>query len=142
MTTPRALTTAFALAAAVACQQGIELATPPQDSVDGLVVALRASGADVLRSGNLTQPFFSVPAHVLAVNGERVQVFQYDDVDVSAAEAARIDPDGHIRGAAPVQWAATPHFFRSCRLTVLYVGEDEGTTRLLGSVLGPELRRG
>jgi hypothetical protein len=133
------LSLATALIAAMGCQRGMELATP-RDSVDGLVSALRSSGASVLRSGNLTQPFFSVPAEVLAVNGERIQVFQYDDEHTSAVEAGRIGADGRIRGAEAVQWAATPHFFRTCRLTVLYVGEDNGTTRLLGSVLGPELR--
>lgn len=107
--------------------------------VEDFVAALEERDAAVIRGGLLTQPFFSVPAEVLGVNGERIQVFLYDDSFTAHEEAEGISDDGSVIGTTAVQWAATPHIYRACRLTVLYVGEDERVTQLLASILGREI---
>ncbi len=127
-------TAVVALVAVVAaCGHSPERSPAVVNDVDDLVVALEASGAEVMRSGQLTQPFFSVPAQVLAVNGERIQAFEYDTNEVADRELRRF-----VQGPANrPTWSATPHVYRSRMLIVLYVGEDQAVTGLLQRVLAP-----
>ena len=93
------------------------------DPVEDLIIDLRSTGADVERSGNVSQPFFSVEGRLLTVNGETVQVFAYATLDEANAEAAGISPDGssfQSEGSATmVTWIGPPHFFKRDALLVL-----------------------
>ncbi len=112
------------------------------DPVGDLIMDLRSTGADVERSGNVSQPFFSVEGHLLTVNAETVQVFAYATVDEANAEAAGISPDGssfHREGSATiVTWIGPPHFFRRDALLVLYVGVSSEVVEALEEVLGSQ----
>jgi hypothetical protein len=110
---------------------------PVRDYVS-LIDNLRAAGATVEPVGEVTQPFFFVPGQVIAVNGERVQVFEYSDAATAAAAAARISPDGGTIGTTMVTWVGPPHFYRAGRVIVLYVGDSRAVISLLESVLGPQ----
>ena len=114
-----------------------------------LVDNLRAAGATVEPAGEVSQTFFAVPGQAITVNGGTVQVFPYADEAAASAAAAGIAPDGGtIRltpaagGAARVvsiSWVATPHFYRSGPLIVLYVGDDPAVTAVLTAVLGAQI---
>ena len=112
------------------------------DPVGDLIMDLRSTGADVERSGNVSQPFFSVEGHLLTVNSETVQVFAYATVDEANAEAAGISPDGssfHREGSATiVTWIGPPHFYRRDALLVLYVGVSSEVVEALEEVLGSQ----
>jgi hypothetical protein len=124
----------------VAVPQGccaISHGEPVEDYVS-LIDNLRASGATVEPVGEVEQAFFSVTGHVITVNGNDVQVFEYADAEAAEADAALVAPDGGSVGTTMVTWVATPHFYRTGKLIVLYVGDDSGVTAVLESALGPQ----
>ncbi|HSJ56328.1 MAG TPA: hypothetical protein VLC95_04055, partial [Anaerolineae bacterium] len=112
--------------------------TGPVEDHAGLVARLQARGATVEAAGELTQPFFSVDGQMVRVNGHDVQVFEYPTAAAAGSEAAQVLSDGSVIGTTMVNWAAPPHFYRSGRLIVLYVGQDSGIIGLLEEVLGPQ----
>jgi hypothetical protein len=103
-----------------------------------LVDALRAQGAIIEPSGDISQPFFTVEGRVIQVNSQDVQVFEYADEAAAAAEAELVAPDGSSVGTSMVSWMDSPHFYKAGRLIVLYVGDDATTIDLLEMVLGPQ----
>jgi hypothetical protein len=103
-----------------------------------LVDNLQASGATVEPTGEVAQPFFSVAAQIIKINDEDVQVFEYADEAAADIEAALVAPDGGSIGTSMVSWLATPHFYKSGRLIVLYIGDNAEIIRLLESALGPQ----
>ncbi len=99
---------------------------------------LRAAGATVEPAGDISQPFFSVKGNAITVNGENVQVFEYADAATADTEAALVSPDGSSVGITMVSWVATPHFYKTGRLIVLYVGDDTAVQNVLEAVLGSQ----
>ena len=119
--------------------------TSPETVVDGLdtlIRELRNKGATVNVVGPLTQPFFSAPGQILGVNGEDVQVFEYESAAEAQEEAARVSPDGSSVGTTIITWVSTPHFYRSGEIIVVYVGSSRELLSLLESVLGPQFAGG
>ncbi len=103
-----------------------------------LIDSLRAAGATVEPAGEVSQPFFSVKGQVITVNGGDVQVFEYADAAVADAEAALVSPDGGSVGTSMMSWVAAPHFFKTGKLIVLYVGDSADVTDALEAALGPQ----
>ena len=58
------------------------------------------------------------------------------------AEADLVSPDGSSVGNTMVSWVATPHFYRSGKIIVLYVGENQALTSTLQEVLGSQFAGG
>lgn len=114
----------------------------PVEDYAGLVASLQAQGATVEPVGDLTQPFFSVDGRVLRVNGHDVQVFDYPNAGAAASEAAQVLSDGSVIGTTMVDWVAPPHFYRSGKLLVIYVGEDAEILNSLEQILGEQFAGG
>jgi hypothetical protein len=119
--------------------------TPPVVSHGGpvtdyvsLVDNLRASGATVEPAGEISQPFFSVKGNSVTVDGENVQAFEYADAATAEAEAALISPDGSSIGTTMVSWVAAPHFYKTDKLIVLYVGDNAAVISVLEELLGTQ----
>ena len=104
-----------------------------------LIDSLRADGATVEPSGDISQPFFSVDGLVITVDGAEVQVFEYADAAAADVEAEQISPDGTSVGTTSILWVAPPHFYKKARLIVLYVGDEAGATAALEEALGPQI---
>lgn len=131
---------------AVGCIRTSAGGGPVTDFVS-LVDSLRAAGATVEPAGEVSQPFFSVEGQVITVNGEGVQVFEYDDAASADAKAALVSPDGISVGTTEegvliqdtmITWIATPHFYQAGQLIVLYVGDSTAVIDALEEVLGPQ----
>jgi hypothetical protein len=103
-----------------------------------LVDALRAASASVEPADKITQEFFSPTGQIIKVNGADVQVFEYPDEAAAEAEAAQVAPDGGSIGTTMVMWMDAPHFYKTGKLIVLYVGSDTAITGLLEPVLGQQ----
>lgn len=103
-----------------------------------LVDALRAEGATVEPAGTVSQPFFSVEGQLIRVNGQDVQVFEYQDEETAQSQAELVSPDGSSVGTSMMTWVGPPHFYQKGSLIVLYVGSGEEVTSVLGTVLGPQ----
>ena len=103
-----------------------------------LVAALQASGATVETGDAVTQEFFGPEGAIIKVNGADVQVFEYESPEAMENEAAQVAPDGGSIGTSMVMWMDVPHFYKTGRLIVLYVGSDDAIPGLLEQVLGPQ----
>ena len=80
----------------------------------------------------------TVKGQVIKVNGEDVQVFEYTDAAAAKVEAAIVSPDGGSIGTSMVTWVAAPHFYKTGKLIVLYVGDNQTTIAALETALGPQ----
>jgi hypothetical protein len=113
-----------------------------------------ADGGAIPRTTTGPEPsttLLSGAGHLLTVNGARVEVYEYATSVFAAADAARISPDGSTfsaglgplgGSAAAVEWVATPHFYRSGRLIVQYIGTHPDVTMVLTQILGPQVAGG
>ena len=99
---------------------------------------LREKGAEAESGESIEQPFFSVIGDTVQLNGENLQVFEYDSAETMESDAVLVDADGGSIGTSMVSWMATPHFFKKGRILVLYVGDNTETLGLLESVLGAQ----
>lgn len=108
---------------------------PVKDYVS-LVDNLRAAGANVQPSDEVSQPFFSVKGFGIKVNGSDVQAFEYPDTAAAEAEAATVAPSGSPIGTNMVSWVDAPHFYKAGRVIVLYVGSEPTVLKVLQSALG------
>lgn len=110
----------------------------PAKDIQGLMRSLRASGLKVKSAGSISQPFFSVKGRALTVNGQQMQVFQYAKSEIADREAKRVDLGGAGTDTSRAMWVGPPHFYRSGRLIVLYVGSDAALIKALEKALGPQ----
>jgi hypothetical protein len=112
------------------------------DDLDSLVNRLQANSVKVEVTGTVSQPFFTPRGRVIAVDGQDVQVFEYDSVVDADAESDLVSLDGSSVGASIMAWIATPHFYQSGKLIALYVGDQSSTIDILEAVLGPQIAGG
>src|SRR5215469_294445 len=59
-----------------------------------LIAQLKAAGATVVPGADVNQPFMDVAGHILTVNGEQLQVFEYASVSDASHQTAGVSPDG------------------------------------------------
>lgn len=103
-----------------------------------LTAKLRAEGATVQEGGEVEQEFFSVKGRIMVVNGEDVQVFEYQNEATARAQVELVSSDGTTIGTTIVLWVAPPHFYQRGRLVVLYVGENPEVLAALQAALGAQ----
>ena len=86
----------------------------------------------------ISQDFFTAEGGILKVNGADVQVFEYSSTEEMENEASQVSPDGGSIGTSMLMWVDAPHFYRSGRIIVLYVGSDPTVLGLLDATLGKQ----
>jgi hypothetical protein len=105
-----------------------------------LVDALRSVGAVVEPTGTIEQDFFPVEGQIIDVNGQRVEVYDFEEVDARQEFSEQISKDGSQfstnNNPTVVDWVDQPNFWAQDRLLVLYVGQDRETIDLLTKTLG------
>ena len=105
----------------------------------GLLDGLRSAGATAEVVDTITQAFFSPEGVFITINGEEdIQVFEYENTEAMESEAAQVTPDGSSVGTSTMMWVDAPHFFKSGRILVLYIGSNSAILDLLDTVLGPQ----
>lgn len=108
-----------------------------------LTERLRSQGATVtVTKERVSQPFFSPAARVININEEALQVFEYATTSAATADASKVSADGMTIGTSKPSWMATPHFFKSGKLIVLYVGGNQTIVDLLQRTLGKQFAGG
>ena len=112
-----------------------------EDQAD-LTVTLQASGATVETGDPVSQPFFIPEGHIIKVNGADVQVFEYESAEAMESEASQVSSDGGSIGTSMVSWMGTPHFYKTGKIIVLYVGDDTTVLELFEGILGPQFAGG
>jgi hypothetical protein len=85
-------------------------------------------------------PCLSASGHVVFVNSESINAFEYRTVAAADRDAAKISPDGSgTTGsgcAALITWVGPPHFYKRDQLIVVYAGSADDVLRPLEVVLG------
>ncbi|MCS4538575.1 MAG: hypothetical protein HYY67_06950 [Thaumarchaeota archaeon] len=114
---------------------------PVKDYVS-LIDALRAKGLVVEPAGKLIQPFFTVEAQIITVDGKQVQVFEYSNEASMNTEVSKVSPDGGTIGNSKVTWIEPPHFYKTGRIIVLYVGSNSTIIGALNDVIDPQFAGG
>lgn len=104
----------------------------------GVVNVLRATGNKVRVVRTIEQPFMPVEGKVLTVNGEEIQVYEFDSKEAVDRIATTISPDGSTVGNSAVNWTAPPHFYRTDKVMVIYTGTDSTTREALESAIAPQ----
>lgn len=134
------LSSVIAILALLASSCDSNPAGPGGASTDAFIDALRAQGLSVSRNGTLDRsltPYFTPQVQIVAVNGQDLQVYEYDSDAAAASDAANVSADGSTIGATHITWAGVPHFYRNGRLIVLYVGGNNAVLQALEKELGP-----
>ena len=72
------------------------------------------------------------------MNGDDVQIFEYETAADADAEAALISPDGSTIGTSMITWVSTPHFYKKEKLIVIYIGEKPEVIKGLEEALGKQ----
>lgn len=108
-----------------------------------LIGKLRVQRARVKSSNErVRQPFFLVSGRIIQVNKENIQVFEYSNPATAESQAKLVSPDGRTIGNSKPSWMATPHFFKSQKLIVIYIGDDKTILRILQGALGDQFAGG
>lgn len=120
-------------------------APKPATDYSTLLDYLRDSGASVVDEGELSWSFFYDNQEVrrVALDEASIDVYEYASAQAMEAEAGRVDAGGSsLRGkedpypAFFVDWIATPHFYKSGRIIVIYIGDSDSIISLLNNGLG------
>ena len=115
----------------------------PANEYARLMRKLRAQQASIKSTKEkVRQPFFSVSGRIMKVNNEAIQVFEYFNPATTQIQAKRVSPDGKTIGNIKPSWMSTPHFFKSAKLIVIYVGDDQTILRILQAELGNQFAGG
>lgn len=113
--------------------------TPVADAgmdIDELLAALEAAGLPATLAGELDDPLFGGTPGLIDVNGEQVQVYEFESVEAAEEAAGTVSGEGAVIGNLAIDWAKPPHFYQSGGLVVLYAGESEEILGALEGALG------
>src|SRR5215211_6873001 len=72
----------------------------------------------------ILHPFFRVPAQVVRVNGQDLQVFVYSDATSRKSDSARISADGRLIAGEVVNWPVSPRFVSSGKVLTVLLSSD------------------
>lgn len=106
----------------------------------GLLSALKSAGANPEVSDPITQDFFNVEGTLINLDqgNDGFQVFEYKTAEEMEADAAKVAPDGGSVGTSMMNWILPPHFFKSGRVLVIYLGDNQKTLSLLEKIMGKQ----
>lgn len=113
-------------------------AAPPFDYAD-LLGDLRASGVKVESAGDVTIPFFSVKGHLIRVNDNDIQVFEFEDPDLASTQLVALEAARNAMVSGTVTPSPATHIYEKGRLIAVYVGSDGNVKSVLQKIMGPQL---
>ncbi len=124
----RALVFAVVLLLGAACAARPEPTSPPIDTIESLVTALRQAGAEVDETAMMAPTLGLLGGQVILVGAEQVEVYP------SETEVQRQQVEAQLLQRS---WdEAAPHLWARGRLIVAYPGDDGPTIALLSGFLG------
>lgn len=115
----------------VGCTSAVKI-----DNYDDLLNKLESSKLEVETGQDVSQAFFSVGGKIIKVSNEDIQVFEYPDKSKADADINLISADGGTIGTNMITWVSDPHFYRTDKMLILYVGINEEIIGLLNEILG------
>ncbi|MBZ0318180.1 MAG: hypothetical protein K8L91_17300 [Anaerolineae bacterium] len=113
-----------------------ETTTSEEPAAPSIAESLAAAGVEVEEGEAIAEPLFEVEGHILTVNGQEVQVYEFADAAAAEEQAALVAPDGTSIGTTPVSVETTPHFYHKDHTIAFYAGEDAAVLAALEVVFG------
>ncbi len=110
--------------------------TEGETAAPSLAESLTAAGVEVEEGETVAESLFEVEGHLLHVNGQDVQVYEFADAAAAEEQAALVSPDGTSIGTTPVSVEAIPHFYHKDNTIAFYAGEDAIVLAALEVVFG------
>jgi len=110
-----------------------------------LLKDLQAQDTTVVPAEDVSQSFMNAQqGHIVKIQGEQIQVYEYATASDVDTQASHISPDGSTftvksltgTSGSAVDWVGPPHFYKQGRVIVLYVGKNSTVTQTLTKVLG------
>jgi hypothetical protein len=90
----------------------------------------------------MTRYPFSHTVTNLRVDTRHLVTYEFPDGDIAERAAAEVSSDGYGVTGGQYEWIDTPHFWRSGRVIVLYLGDDQGFIEVLIAILGASFAGG
>lgn len=100
------------------------------------VDAFEKNGISVNTVEILDDSSFSVPTIVIDVNGEMIQVYEFQSETDAKTASEIVSKDGTEIGLSIIRWMDEPHFYTKGKLIVQYIGHTSEMLSLLESLLG------
>lgn len=113
-----------------------ETTTSEVPAAPAITESLTAAGVEVEEGEAVAESLFEVEGHILHVNGQDVQVYEFADAAAAEEQAARVSPDGTSIGTTPVSVEAIPHFYHKDNTIAFYAGDDATVLAALEVVFG------
>lgn len=123
----------------------------PEGSVNDyatLVSHLQARGALVIpQPAPQTKFWDNATAYTILLNGEPVDVYQFNSTFDATVAAGQMSADGSQQRTGPfsmaeIDWIAPPHFFRVNRVIAMYIGRSDAALIPLRQVMGAPFAEG
>jgi hypothetical protein len=115
---------------------------PPElreyETASELILALEEAGASVVETTMMGDPAYPGVTKVIQVEGELVQVVEYEIMDERREVSDRIASEGAALEGA-LAWSAGSNLWASGNLVVVYAGTNGGVILLLSGLLGDPL---
>jgi hypothetical protein len=105
-------------------------------TIDDVVRALQEQGLTVESTGQMVRhDFFTVPAMIIRVNGQDLQVLIYPSEAARTSDSEQISDDGAQVGTSMITWVAKPHFVAAGNVLTLFVSNDEVLARQIAAAV-------
>ncbi len=109
------------------------------DTPQELAQELRNEGLAVTVGQTVSRPFLQATGTELRVENATLQVFEYPTENAAERDLTAVSSDARTIGSTQMTWQGDPHIFRSGRLVVLYVGDDDRILDALEDTLGAQV---
>lgn len=103
---------------------------------------LRVHEYTPVEKGRVSQPFTTVEAMVVSIGADDFQVFEFLGAEDVENFSRNVSEDGSVIGTSIITWVEPPHFYKTDKVLVLYVGNKPDVTAALEKVLGKQFAGG
>lgn len=129
----------------VSCSSGTQKDKNNDITYNKLISELKNNGYKVdeieVTESEIKHSFFSVPPYFVDVNGERISVYEFSDIETTNSQAETISEDGCKIGNSFIEWVDKPHFYKKGKLIVGYAGSDNQLLKSLKKILGESITK-
>ena len=92
----------------------------------------------ILKGNDIKEIFFKVPAKIIRIGEDKIQVYEYPSAEEMEKEASRISDEGYQVKNVIINWFKPPHFYKKDKTLVLYLGNNESIKSELEKIIGRE----
>jgi|SRR3989344_7810231 len=94
--------------------------------------------SNIMVENDTREIFFKVPAKVIKIGEDKIQVYEYPSAEEMEKEASRISSEGYQVKNVIINWINPPHFYKKDKTLILYLGENRSIMGNLEKIVGKE----